>query len=101
MADITTARTRASAAVCDLDRPAEPGFVYVAGEARTVQAVCAHLVREGGRPRRSVLVRPGIDARRARDGGALERSTRVGVTGGYFLKCTCISSCTCTPSLAG
>ncbi|MFA1544487.1 hypothetical protein [Actinomadura monticuli] len=29
----------------------------MAGEARTVQAVRAHLVREGGRPRGSVLVK--------------------------------------------
>ena len=46
------------AAVRDLELPSEPGVAYVAGEARTVQAVRAHLVRDRGRPRRSVLVRP-------------------------------------------
>ncbi|GLW63414.1 hypothetical protein Arub01_16580 [Actinomadura rubrobrunea] len=35
-----------------------PGVAYVAGEARTVHAVRAHLVRERGWPRRSVLVKP-------------------------------------------
>jgi hypothetical protein len=45
-------------AVRGLDLPSEPGFAYVAGEARTVQAVRAHLVRERGWPRRSVLVKP-------------------------------------------
>ncbi|MEU8136035.1 siderophore-interacting protein [Streptodolium elevatio] len=38
--------------------PDEPGIAYVAGEARTVQAVRAHLVRDRGWPRRSVLVKP-------------------------------------------
>ncbi|WP_433469052.1 siderophore-interacting protein [Spirillospora sp. CA-128828] len=45
-------------AVRGLDLPPEPGFAYVAGEARTVQAVRAHLVRERGWDRRSVLVKP-------------------------------------------
>jgi NADPH-dependent ferric siderophore reductase len=45
-------------AVRGLDLPSEPGIAYVAGEARTVQAVRAHLVRERGWPRRSVLVKP-------------------------------------------
>ncbi|GAA2124026.1 hypothetical protein GCM10009727_11080 [Actinomadura napierensis] len=45
-------------AVRRLDLPEEPGCAYVAGEARTVQAVRAHLVRERGWPRRSVLVKP-------------------------------------------
>jgi NADPH-dependent ferric siderophore reductase len=45
-------------AVRGLDLPPEPGIAYVAGEARTVQAVRAHLVRERGWPRRSVLVKP-------------------------------------------
>ncbi|MFC6882400.1 siderophore-interacting protein [Actinomadura yumaensis] len=45
-------------AVRDLNLPAEPGVAYVAGEARSVQAVRAHLVRERGWPRRSVLVKP-------------------------------------------
>ncbi|QKW35727.1 siderophore-interacting protein [Actinomadura sp. NAK00032] len=46
------------AAVRDLDLPAEPGIAYVAGEARTVQAVSAHLVGDRGWPRGSVLVKP-------------------------------------------
>jgi NADPH-dependent ferric siderophore reductase len=46
------------AAVEALDLPADPGVAYVAGEARTVQAVRQHLVRERGWPRRSVLTKP-------------------------------------------
>ena len=46
------------AAVRDLALPDEPGTAYVAGEARTVQAVRDHLVRERGWPRRSVLTKP-------------------------------------------
>jgi NADPH-dependent ferric siderophore reductase len=46
------------AAVRDLDLPDEPGTAYVAGEARTVQAVRDHLVRDRGWPRRSVLTKP-------------------------------------------
>lgn len=46
------------AAIRELSLPAEPGVAYVAGEARTCQAVRAHLVRERGWPRRSVLVKP-------------------------------------------
>ncbi|MFD0687471.1 siderophore-interacting protein [Actinomadura fibrosa] len=45
-------------AVRALDLPDEPGTAYVAGEARTVQAVRAHLVDERGWPRRSVQVKP-------------------------------------------
>lgn len=45
-------------AVRGLALPDGPGVAYVAGEARTVQAVRAHLVRERGWPRRSVLVKP-------------------------------------------
>jgi len=45
-------------AVRDLDLPAGPGVAYLAGEARTCQAVRAHLVSERGWPRRSVLVKP-------------------------------------------
>jgi NADPH-dependent ferric siderophore reductase len=45
-------------AVRDLDLPAGPGVAYLAGEARTGQAVRAHLVSERGWPRRSVLVKP-------------------------------------------
>jgi NADPH-dependent ferric siderophore reductase len=45
-------------AVRELGLPAEPGVAYLAGEARTCQAVRAHLVTERGWPRRSVLVKP-------------------------------------------
>jgi NADPH-dependent ferric siderophore reductase len=45
-------------AVRDLDLPDQPGVAYLAGEARTCQAVRAHLVSERGWPRRSVLVKP-------------------------------------------
>jgi hypothetical protein len=45
-------------AVRELPLPAEPGIAYVAGEARTCQAVRAHLIRERGWPRRSVIVKP-------------------------------------------
>jgi NADPH-dependent ferric siderophore reductase len=45
-------------AVHDFDLPAGPGVAYLAGEARTCQAVRAHLVGERGWPRRSVLVKP-------------------------------------------
>ena len=38
--------------------PEGPGVAYVAGEARTCQAVRTHLVRERGWPRRSVIVKP-------------------------------------------
>lgn len=41
-----------------LDLPDEPGVGYVAGEARTIQLVRDHLVRERGWPRRSVLTKP-------------------------------------------
>jgi NADPH-dependent ferric siderophore reductase len=46
------------AAVRELDLPRDPGVAYLAGEARTCQAVRAHLVRDRGWPRRSVLVKP-------------------------------------------
>jgi NADPH-dependent ferric siderophore reductase len=45
-------------AVSELDLPDEPGTAYLAGEARTVQAVRTHLVRERGWPRRSVITKP-------------------------------------------
>jgi NADPH-dependent ferric siderophore reductase len=45
-------------AVRELSLPAEPGVAYVAGEARTVQAVRDHFVQERGWPRRAVLVKP-------------------------------------------
>jgi len=38
--------------------PQDPGIAYVAGEARTCQAVRTHLVRERGWPRRSVIIKP-------------------------------------------
>jgi len=57
-----TASAAASATLVEsvrsLDLPDEPGIAYVAGEARTVQAVRAHLVRDRGWPRRSVIVKP-------------------------------------------
>lgn len=46
------------AAVRELGLPAEPGVAYLAGEARTCQAIRAHLVTERGWPRRSVLTKP-------------------------------------------
>jgi NADPH-dependent ferric siderophore reductase len=46
------------AAVRELELPAEPGAAYLAGEARTCQAVRAHLVTERGWPRRSVRIKP-------------------------------------------
>jgi NADPH-dependent ferric siderophore reductase len=45
-------------AVRALDLPSEPGVGYLAGEARTIQLVRTHLVRERGWPRRSVLTKP-------------------------------------------
>lgn len=45
-------------AVRELELPDEPGVAYVAGEARTVQAVRSHLVSERGWPRRSVVTKP-------------------------------------------
>ncbi|MGW3292085.1 siderophore-interacting protein [Streptomyces sp. NPDC001002] len=45
-------------AVRGLDLPGTAGVAYVAGEARSVQAVRDHLVRERGWPRRSVLTKP-------------------------------------------
>jgi NADPH-dependent ferric siderophore reductase len=45
-------------AVRDLDLPDEPGTAYLAGEARTIQAVRSHLVRDRGWPRRSVITKP-------------------------------------------
>jgi NADPH-dependent ferric siderophore reductase len=46
------------AAVEALTLPDGPGLAYVAGEARDVQAVRQHLVRDRGWPRRSVLTKP-------------------------------------------
>jgi NADPH-dependent ferric siderophore reductase len=41
-----------------LDLPSEPGIAYVAGEARACQSARAHLVRDRGWPRRSVVIKP-------------------------------------------
>jgi NADPH-dependent ferric siderophore reductase len=38
--------------------PDEPGVAYLAGEARTIQAVRSYLVKERGWPRRSVFTKP-------------------------------------------
>ncbi|WP_432827494.1 siderophore-interacting protein [Dactylosporangium sp. CA-092794] len=45
-------------AVRTLALPDEPGQAYVAGEARTVQAVKQHLIRDRGWPRKAVLTKP-------------------------------------------
>ncbi|MEV0378511.1 siderophore-interacting protein [Nonomuraea sp. NPDC050643] len=45
-------------AVRELDLPAGPGVAYLAGEARTIQAVRAHLVDERGWQRRDVRTKP-------------------------------------------
>jgi NADPH-dependent ferric siderophore reductase len=45
-------------AVRHLDLPDGPGVAYVAGEARTVQAIRGHLVRERRWPRRAVRTKP-------------------------------------------
>jgi len=45
-------------AVQRLDLPDESGVAYLAGEARTVQAIALHLVRERGWPRRAISTRP-------------------------------------------
>jgi NADPH-dependent ferric siderophore reductase len=45
-------------AVRSLDLPAEPGAAYLAGEARTIQMIRAHLVNERRWPRRSILTKP-------------------------------------------
>jgi NADPH-dependent ferric siderophore reductase len=46
------------AAMAELDLPRGPGSAYVAGEARTVQAVAQHLVRDRGWPRRAIRTKP-------------------------------------------
>ncbi|MEW2353342.1 siderophore-interacting protein [Spirillospora sp. NPDC029432] len=45
-------------AVRDLSLPDEPGVAYVAGEAKTIQSVRAHLVNDRGWPRRTILTKP-------------------------------------------
>ncbi|MEU7940675.1 siderophore-interacting protein [Microbispora bryophytorum] len=44
--------------VRSLELPDTPGVAYLAGEARSCQAVRAHLVRERGWPRKAVVVKP-------------------------------------------
>jgi NADPH-dependent ferric siderophore reductase len=44
-------------AVQDTDLP-EPGTAYLAGEARTIQALRRHLVQDRGWPRQSVITKP-------------------------------------------
>lgn len=41
-----------------LDLPTAPGVAYVAGEARTCQAVRRHLTHDRGWPRKAVVVKP-------------------------------------------
>lgn len=45
-------------AVAGLDLPAEPGAAYLAGDARTCQALRDHLVRDRGWPRTAVRTKP-------------------------------------------
>ena len=45
-------------ALGEMDLPQSPGTAYVAGEARTCQAVRAYLMREHGWPRRNIRVKP-------------------------------------------
>jgi NADPH-dependent ferric siderophore reductase len=45
-------------AVKTLELPTEPGVAYLAGEAKTIQAIKAHLVNDRGWPRRAVLTKP-------------------------------------------
>jgi NADPH-dependent ferric siderophore reductase len=40
------------------DLPTEPGMAYIAGEARTCQAVRRHLLNDRGWPRKSTIVKP-------------------------------------------
>ena len=45
-------------AVAALDLPEDPGAAYLLGEARTIQMIRAHLVRDRGWDRRSILTKP-------------------------------------------
>lgn len=45
-------------ALRSLDLPTEPGVAYIAGEARTCQAVRRHLTHERGWPRKATVVKP-------------------------------------------
>ena len=47
-----------ASAVAAMDLPSRPGVAYLAGEARTIQLVRSHLMRERGWPRRSIRVKP-------------------------------------------
>jgi NADPH-dependent ferric siderophore reductase len=44
--------------VAAIDLPAEPGVAYIAGEARTVQAVRQHLARDRSWPRNALITKP-------------------------------------------
>lgn len=46
------------AALSRLELPGEPGIAYVAGEARTIQMVRRHLVKDRDWPRRNVVTKP-------------------------------------------
>jgi NADPH-dependent ferric siderophore reductase len=46
------------AALRSLELPAEPGVAYIAGEARTCQAVRRHLTNDRGWPRKATVVKP-------------------------------------------
>jgi NADPH-dependent ferric siderophore reductase len=45
-------------AFTQLELPAEPGVAYLAGEARTIQLLRQHLVRERGWPRQAIRMKP-------------------------------------------
>lgn len=53
-----TASTVLVNAVADLELPAEPATAYLAGEAKTLQLVRNHLVRDRGWSRRDITVKP-------------------------------------------
>ncbi|WP_214324663.1 siderophore-interacting protein [Nonomuraea sediminis] len=54
----TTPSTPLIEAVSDLPLPDAPGIAYLAGEARTIQAIRTHLVKDRNWPRRFVLAKP-------------------------------------------
>jgi NADPH-dependent ferric siderophore reductase len=45
-------------ALSELDLPSQPGIAYIAGEARSCQAIRDHLMRERGWSRRHIVVKP-------------------------------------------
>ncbi|MET9487415.1 siderophore-interacting protein [Nocardia sp. NPDC006630] len=45
-------------AIRGLDLPPTPGVAYLAGEARTIQQIMKHLIRERQWPRRAILTKP-------------------------------------------